>query len=157
MQTDPLLIHGTCVALGDHAAMLTGAPGSGKSDLALRFIHETPKEFDPVLIADDQLFVTKTDGHLIARTPDAIAGRIEVRGVGILQVPYRPEAQLGLFVDLVAPEEVPRLLPDPLPVRDVCGIKLPVITLAPFEASAHLKLRFAILTMFSQNSPPDAI
>lgn len=156
MHPEPLLIHGTCVALGNNAAVLTGASGSGKSDLALRFIHGTPKEFDPALIADDQLFAMERNGRLIARVPDAIAGRIEVRGVGILQVPYRPEAQMRLFVDLVNPEDVPRLPPDPLPVRAVHGITVPVLALAPFEASAHLKLCFAILALFSQNSPSDA-
>ncbi|HKJ60810.1 MAG TPA: hypothetical protein VKA94_02275, partial [Hyphomicrobiales bacterium] len=61
-----------------------------------------------------------------------------------------------LFVDLVRPEDVPRLPPEPLPVRAVHDIEVPVIALAPFEASAPLKLRFAILTMFSQNSSPEA-
>lgn len=156
VHSDPLLIHGTCVALGDTAAVLTGAPGSGKSDLAMRFIHETPKDLDPALVADDQIFVTEKDGRLIASAPDTIAGRIEMRGVGIVPVPYRPEAQIRLFVDLVRPEDVPRLPPEPLPVRAVHDIEVPVIALAPFEASAPLKLRFAILTMFSQNSSPEA-
>jgi serine kinase of HPr protein (carbohydrate metabolism regulator) len=154
---DPILIHGTCVALGGTAAVLTGRPGSGKSDLALRFIHETPAELDPALVADDQVFVTERDGRLIARVPDTIAGRIEIRGVGIVPLPYRAEAEIRLFVDLVRREDVPRLPPEPLPSRILHNIAIPVIALAPFEASAALKLRFAILTMFSQNSSPEAI
>ena len=136
--------------------MLTGAPGSGKSDLALRFIHETPAKLKPALVADDQIFVWERDGRLIARVPDTIAGRIEIRGVGIVPLPYRAEAEIGLFVDLVRREDVPRLPPEPLPSRTLHNIAVPVIALAPFEASAPLKLRFAILTMFSQNSSPEA-
>lgn len=153
---DPLLIHGTCVALGESAVVLTGASGSGKSDLALRFIHQTPKDLDPALVADDQIFVTEIDGRLIARAPDTIAGRIEIRGVGIVSVPFRPEAQIRLFVDLVRPEDVPRLQPEPLPVRTVRDFKVPIVAIAPFEASAHLKLRFAISALFSQNSLSEA-
>jgi serine kinase of HPr protein (carbohydrate metabolism regulator) len=153
---DPLLIHGTCVALGEKAAVLTGPPGSGKSDLALRFIHQTSRELDPALVADDQIFVTNEDGRLVAKAPDTIAGRIEIRGVGILPVAFRREAHIGLFVDLAAPQDVPRLPPEPLPAREILGVRVPVIALAPFEASAPIKLKFAIMTLFSENSSPGA-
>lgn len=154
MPPDPHLIHGTCVALGDRAAVLTGPPGSGKSDLALRFIHEMPSELDPALVADDQIFVAKENGRLIARAPDTIAGRIEIRGVGIVPVAFRREARIGLFVDLAAPHDVPRLPPEPLPAREILGVRIPMIALAPFEASAPLKLRYAIMTLFNENSSP---
>lgn len=133
--------------------MLTGPSGSGKSDLALRFIYETPAELDPALVADDQIVVTNRDGRLVASSPDTIAGRIEIRGVGIVPVTFRREAFIGLFVDLAA-REVPRLPPEPLPVREIHGLQVPVIAFAPFEASAPLKLRFAIMTLFSENSSP---
>ncbi|MBX2804496.1 MAG: HPr kinase/phosphatase C-terminal domain-containing protein [Hyphomicrobiales bacterium] len=142
-------IHGTCIALGEAAAVLTGPSGSGKSDLGLRFIHETPRELDPALIADDQVFVSQRNGRLIGRVPDTIAGRIEIRGVGIAPVPYRAEAQIRLFVELVDGKDVPRHPPEPLHARLIHDISVPVISLAPFEASAPLKLRYAILTVQS--------
>ena len=138
------LSHGTCVALGDRAAILQGAPGSGKSDLALRFIFGTPEDLAPALVSDDQIRLTVAAGRLIASPPETIAGRIEVRGIGILAVPFRPQAEVKLLVELVAPECVPRLPPSQPPCSTLCGIEIPTLRVAPFEASAHLKLRLAL-------------
>jgi len=147
------LVHGTCVALGPHAALLRGSSGSGKSDLALRFLALEPEhDLQPRLVADDQVWVeTKGDGSLIASPPETIAGKIEVRGLGILDLPHRPNARLILVADLVSAEEVPRMPPDP-PVRiTLAGVALPVVKLAPFELSAALKLKLALLSAVSQS------
>jgi HPr kinase/phosphorylase len=138
------LLYGTCVALGPNAAILEGPSGSGKSDLALRFIYGTPPDLAPALVSDDQVHVALKDGRLIANPPKQIAGLIEVRGVGIVSVPFRGEAELRLLVRLVDPPEVPRLPPSPAPVQTLFGIDLPVMLLTPFESSAHLKLRLAL-------------
>ena len=138
------LSYGTCVALADKAAILQGPPGSGKSDLALRFIFGTPEALKPALISDDQVRLTVNSGRLIASPPETIAGRIEVRGLGILDVPYQAEAEVKLLVELADAKDVPRLPPSPLPRRELCGIALPALVLTPFEASAPLKLRLAL-------------
>lgn len=145
MTTDaPLLIYGTCVALGTAGALLRGPSGSGKSDLALRFVLESPQAVGAVLISDDQLLLERRGERLFARPPTTIAGKIEVRGVGIVNVPHRPLAELRLVIDLTEPDAVPRL-PDLSTAReDFLGIRLPVLALAPFEASAVLKLRLAL-------------
>lgn len=140
------LTHGTCVALGQNAALLLGPPGSGKSDLALRFIMMAPDRAGRscALIADDQVLLEATGGRLIARPPSTIAGLMEVRGVGVVDVPFRAEAELRLAVRLCEPDDVPRLPDEPLPTEEFAGVPLPVLELAPFESSAPWKLLLAL-------------
>ena len=87
------LVHGTCVALGPHGALLRGGSGSGKSDLALRFLAlAAEQDLQPRLVADDQVWVeAKGDGSLVASPPETIAGKIEVRGLGIVGPAASPE------------------------------------------------------------------
>jgi HPr kinase/phosphorylase len=139
-------IHGTCVALGSRAAILTGPSGSGKSDLALRFIHTAPGPLAAALIADDQTYIRAKDDRLIATAPDTIAGQIEVRGIGIVTVPYQVEAEVVVLVELASRERIPRMPPSPLPHRRLCGIDVPILLLYPFEPSAALKLRLVLQT-----------
>jgi HPr kinase/phosphorylase len=130
-------VHGTSVALKGEGVLLRGPSGCGKSDLALRLIDQ-----GACLVADDQteLFL---DGDEIAMTaPATIAGRIEVRGLGILSVPSVDRAPLRLVVDLVAPAAVERL-PEPRHCS-LLGRNVALIGLAPFEASAAAKLRLAL-------------
>ena len=96
------LVHGTCVALGRRGVLLRGGAGSGKSDLALRFMAlPSGGALCPGLVADDQVYVTANpDGTLTASAPPTIAGKIEVRGLGIMPVPFLPEAELVLVCDL---------------------------------------------------------
>jgi HPr kinase/phosphorylase len=140
------LIHGTCVALAGRAAILLGPSGSGKSDLALRFIHATPEHLAPALIADDQTRIHADHGRLMAEAPETIAGRIEVRGIGIVAVPHRSQSEVVLLVELAAGKDIPRMPPSPLPTRRLCGIDVPILLLCPFEASAPSKLRLALQT-----------
>jgi serine kinase of HPr protein (carbohydrate metabolism regulator) len=147
------LVHGTCVALGEHAALLRGKPGSGKSDLALRFM-ALPAEgkLKPLLVADDQVVIeARASGTLRASAPPTIAGKIEVRGLGIVEVPYLPEARLVLVCDLVEAKDVPRMPLDRPEQAVIAGIALPILRLAPLEASAPLKLKMALILAASGN------
>ena len=134
--TDTSLIHATAVALEGDAIVLRGPPGAGKSDLALRLIENGAR-----LIADDQALLRRADNHVLVRAPAAVAGLIEVRGVGILRVDYLDEAPLALVVDLVPSTEVERIPDDRFEV--MLGLPIRVIALAPFEVSAVAKLRLA--------------
>jgi HPr kinase/phosphorylase len=141
------LVHGTCVAFGAHAALLRGRSGSGKSDLALRFLALAPEgELAPRLIADDQVVVEEQGGTLEVSAPDALAGKLEVRGLGIMTLPHAERAKLVLIVDLVARDEVPRMPPEPLPRISLQGVRVPNLQLAPFEVSAPLKLKMALIS-----------
>ncbi len=142
-----MLVHGTCVALGRHAALLRGASGSGKSDLALRFLALPAQGTDrPALVADDQVFVAHGEtGALLASSPETISGRIEIRGIGIVEIASTTDAELVLVCDLVSLNDVPRMPPEPLERTMIAGVLVPKLKLYPFEPSAPLKLRMALL------------
>jgi HPr kinase/phosphorylase len=146
------LVHGTCVTLGRRGALLRGQPGSGKSDLALRFLALTGEaDRKPMLVADDQVFIADDDNRLVASPPTTIAGKIEVRGLGIVEMPYLARAELVLVCDLVNDKDVPRTPPEPWERTEIAGRKVPVLKLAPFELSAPLKLKMALLLAAPDN------
>jgi HPr kinase/phosphorylase len=142
-----ILVHGTTVALEGEGVLLRGPSGSGKSDLALRLIDGGAR-----LIADDQTELTRVADGLLARSPASIAGRMEVRGVGILRVPTVPSALLRLVIDLVALDRVERL-PEPQ-FCDYLQCSLPLLALAPFEASAPAKIRLALASLVKSAAIP---
>ena len=132
-----LRLHATCIAIEGRGVLLRGASGAGKSDLALRLIDQGAD-----LVADDQVDLFEVDGRLMATVPAAIAGRMEVRGIGVITMPYLPSAEVVLLVDLVAPEAVERM-PEPSFCR-LGRFDVPALALAPFEASAAAKIRLAV-------------
>jgi HPr kinase/phosphorylase len=141
------LVHGTCVALGRHGALLRGPSGSGKSDLALRFLFLARRgpvaRSAPALVADDQVELVRDGGRVLASPPASIRGKIEVRGIGIVDVRALARCQLAIVVDLVRPSAVERMPPADLKTR-LLGLELPLLRLAPFENSAPLKLALAV-------------
>lgn len=130
-------IHATCIALGQRGVLLRGESGSGKSDLALRLIDN-----GAMLVADDQVAVTIRNGKPEARPPQTLAGLIEVRGFGIIRLPYRAPVTIVLAVTLVERDKVQRM-PEPDTI-EIAGIALPHLLVAPFEASAVAKIRLAV-------------
>jgi HPr kinase/phosphorylase len=132
-----LLVHATSVLVDGTGVLIRGPSGSGKSDLALRLIDDGAR-----LISDDQTALEARDGRLWASAPPSIAGKLEVRGLGIVAVPSIPSAALGLVVDLVPPDRIERL-PEPS-TTTLLGVLLPTLEVSPFEASAPAKLRLAV-------------
>ena len=130
-------LHGTTVALrgpdGWRGVLLTGPSGAGKSDLALRLMQAGAR-----LVADDYSCVFMSGGGAWATAPETIAGRIEVRGVGILSAPNWPLVRLGLVVELTT-ASVERL-PEPR-TSLIAGVALPVFSLDGRESSAVEKIR----------------
>lgn len=133
----PVLRHATCVEIEGSGVLLRGPSGSGKSDLALRLIERGAR-----LVADDQVLLSAEDGAVWAAPPPEIAGKMEVRGVGIVAMRHAPRCRVDLVCDLVEAARVPRL---PAPEREelLPGCFVPRLALHPFEASAPLKLRHA--------------
>ena len=99
-------LHASCVQLGGVGVVLLGVSGVGKSDLAVRLI-----DAGALLVADDQLHVEATAAGLLGRPDDTLAGLLEVRGLGILRLPYCRVSPLGLVVELER-RPAPRL-PEP--------------------------------------------
>jgi serine kinase of HPr protein (carbohydrate metabolism regulator) len=140
------LIHASAVAIEDRVALIRGPSGSGKSDLALRCLGLATSPLVPApfrLVADDCVLLTREGDALLARPAPTIAGRLEVRGVGMVAVPYLAEGRVRLVADLCPPASIERM-PDPAPTATIAGLDLPLLRLAPFEASAPVKLALAL-------------
>jgi len=129
-----ILLHATCVALGGSGVLLRGRPGAGKSDLALRLIDE-----GAALVADDYCEIDVARDTLIARAPCRIAGKMEIRGIGIIARDFVPSAPVALVIDLVPGGDIPRM-PD-VTTTAIEGVTLPWAALDPFTASATAKVR----------------
>src|SRR5262249_59747688 len=106
--SEPSVTRGRGVAIntaaGLRAVLIRGPSGSGKSDLGLRLIDAGAR-----LVADDQSELQRHGEFVIVRSPAAIAGLIEVRGVGIVRVESLAEAPLALIADLLPPDAIERL------------------------------------------------
>jgi serine kinase of HPr protein (carbohydrate metabolism regulator) len=128
-------IHAGCVAIGGRGVLIAGRSGAGKSDLAMRLIDR-----GAALVADDYVALRRKGEQLLASPPPNIAGRIELRGVGILALPFLDEAPVALLVDLDLP---PERLPEP-PSRELCGVDVPAVGLNALEPSAPIKVEAAL-------------
>ncbi len=145
-------LHATAIAVEHRAVLIRGPSGAGKSDLALRCLTLGVSPMIPCsasLVADDQVEVSLADGGLVASAPTTLHGLIEVRGLGIVSAPaVRGPVPVRLVVDLVRRADIPRL-PDPPAETVICGHRLPLLLVDPFEAAAAQKVLLALL------SPPE--
>ena len=107
----------------DHGILIRGKPGSGKSELALRLIDTAGlgaarRPCGPRLVADDQtLLRVRRRAGCMAAPPEALAGLMELRGQGLLQLPYLASAPVALVVDLRDGHEIERM-PEERLLRD---------------------------------------
>lgn len=150
---DAATVHGTCVALDGRAFWLRGPSGSGKSDLAFRFIqcYSVPLAKQggtggrgAVLVADDRLVLTCHGDNVLVSPPPSLEGRLEMRGIGIVEMAFTSKLPLVLIVDLVEAAQVERLPARPLAVEKWHGVDIPLLKLAPFEVTAPDKLYLAM-------------
>lgn len=130
-----MTIHACCVAIGGRGVLLRGPSGAGKSDLALRLIDR-----GAVLVSDDYTALSALDGHLFASPPTTIRGLIEIRGVGIVELPSDQNVPVCLVAEL---GDAPTRLPEPAKVM-IEGIAIPAFAIAALEASAPIKLEYAL-------------
>jgi serine kinase of HPr protein (carbohydrate metabolism regulator) len=128
--------HASTVAVEGRAVMISGPSGSGKSDLALRLLD---RGF--TLVSDDQTIVRREGNRLVASAPATIKGKLEIRGVGIVQMETVSDVPVALYVELTS--EIVRL-PDDRRERPVLGVNLPLISVDAQTASAASKVALAL-------------
>ena len=129
-------LHASTVAIDGRAVLISGPSGSGKSDLALRLLD---RGF--TLVSDDRTIVRKEGTRLIASAPATIKGKLEVRGVGIIEVEQQTDVPIALAVELKC--DVQRM-PDDGQERVIMGIGLPLISIDALTASAPSKVALAL-------------
>jgi serine kinase of HPr protein (carbohydrate metabolism regulator) len=129
-------LHACCVAIGGRGVLIEGTSGAGKSDLTLRLIDRGAE-----LVSDDYTSLTRTDAGLLGRAPERIAGRIEVRGIGIVSLPFRHEVAVQMMVRI---EPNPDRLPERPEQRRIAGVDVPVVALPALEPSAPIKVELAL-------------
>ena len=138
-------VHATCVAIHGKAILLMGESGSGKSDLALRLIDR-----GAVLVSDDYTLLERREGGLVARAPATIAGRIEVRHVGIVTLPFVDDVSVALAIRL---DRIPERLPEPTSSIRLAGMDLPCSALDAREASAPIKVELILRAIEMKGQP----
>ncbi|MFK7793006.1 MAG: HPr kinase/phosphorylase [Devosiaceae bacterium] len=112
-------IHATALLLGGMGVLIRGTSGAGKSRLALALLDREgcqpsqraylQRDAPHALISDDQVHLEQGNGGLIARSPSSLSGRLEVRGIGIVHMPWVEAARMQLIVDLTSVDLVPRM------------------------------------------------
>jgi len=129
-------LHASTVATEGRAVLITGPSGSGKSDLALRMLD---RGFS--LASDDQTIVKRDGKRLLASAPHNIAGKLEIRGIGIIDMDRTDNVPIALVVELTS--DIQRL-PDDSRERPFLGVKLPLVTIDAMTASAPSKVALAL-------------
>ena len=129
-------VHASTVARDGRAVLVTGPSGSGKSDLALRLLD---RGF--TLVSDDQTVVKKDGNRLMASAPPTIAGKLEIRGIGIVDMERVDNVPVALIVELTG--DIQRM-PDVSRQRPILGVMLPLITIDAMTASAPSKVALAL-------------
>ena len=127
--------HASTVAIDGRAVLIEGPSGAGKSDLALRLIDRGAH-----LVSDDYTDLTRHGDALIANAPPTIAGRMEVRGLGIVDLLAAGPTPVALLVRL---DTDPARMPEPERCA-IDGVTVPQIALDPFHASTPIKVELAL-------------
>jgi serine kinase of HPr protein (carbohydrate metabolism regulator) len=129
-------LHASTVASDGRAVLIGGPSGAGKSDLALRLLD---RGF--TLVSDDRTLVRREGDRLVASAPPNIAGKLEIRGIGIVDMETVDNMPVALFVELTS--EIQRL-PDENRERPVLGVRIPLISIDAMSASAPSKVALAL-------------
>jgi len=157
---DGEIVHATLVARDGAGVLLRGGSGAGKSDLALRLIGSGGGWR---LVSDDQVELRAVQyravqdsavqdsavqdsavrSGVVGHGPAAIAGKLEARGLGIVELPAIPSAPIRLVIDLVARNAVPRM-PEAGETVVLLGVPVPLLRLHAFDASTPQKIALGL-------------
>ncbi len=150
-------VHASAVLVGDRAVLIRGPSGAGKSRLAFDLILAgRAGQLPPaVLVGDDRVHLEHIGGQLVVRPAAALAGLIEIYGLGIFRCDFTPQAIVGLVVDLAAPDA--ERLPPPEALRaEICGIELPRIPAKTGMSPLPLAIAALTMTAISSSARPSA-
>jgi len=123
-------VHATAVVIGQDGILIRGPAGAGKSTLGrelIRWAADTGRH--GALVSDDRVVLDHSHGRLIGRAVPAIAGLIEIRGLGIVEMPWQGAAVLRLVVDLDT--RATRVPEEADATATLEGVKLPSIVVNP--------------------------
>ena len=150
-------VHASAVKVGNRAVLIRGASGSGKSRLAFDLILAGRAGQIPagVLVGDDRVHLTASQGQLMVRPARELAGLIEIRGLGIRRCDFVDEAIVGLVVDLGA-ADAERLPPLEALQAQILGIKIPRIPVGISFGPFPLVIAALTMTASSPSSQPSA-
>jgi HPr kinase/phosphorylase len=143
MAADAATIHASAVLIGPKAALIRGPAGSGKSRLVWDLLQAAAQGALPFarLVADDRAYVEACAGRLLVRPAPALAGMLEIRGLGIRHIPYEPVAVVSLVADLAAVDTV--RYPGPEAGKTTIDeVSLPLLTVAPGMSALAMVLAF---------------
>ena len=144
MSAERVNFHGTAIVIGKTGLLFVGPSGSGKSELAFSFLTEAERcGLQASLVADDQIFLSLRDGEILAERPKSIAGLMELRGSGIVEVASVASATLHYAITPVPHVDSPRLPPEnewlELPVGSRLPlIRIPLSSITPYGKFAAL-------------------
>jgi HPr kinase/phosphorylase len=140
-------IHASAVLLGAKAALIRGPAGAGKSQLVWQLLQAAAQsaEFGAPrfarLVADDRAHIEACGGRLLVRPAEALAGMLEIRGLGIRRLPYEPVAVVGFAVDL-ADADAERYPAPEAEKTSIDGVFLPRLAVAPGQPALAAVLAY---------------
>lgn len=153
---DQETVHASCVLLGEAGVLIRGDSGAGKSALCLALLDRFFLEGRHArLVGDDRIRLERHHGRLVARPHPALAGLIEIRGLGLRRLAaHVPAAVLRLVVDLVAESE--RLPSEAAATVALLGVALPRLVLEPRHPREYL-IREALEAGVAMRTHPAAL
>lgn len=138
----PATIHASAAWVDETGVLVRGASGTGKSSLVLALL--MADRAVNRLISDDRVEVVAEGERLLASAPAVIAGWLEIRGQGIVELPYLSPAPISLVVDLLPLDQCPRL-PGPGDVSAMlAGLKVRRLCLPVGQPDGWIRVRAAI-------------
>jgi HPr kinase/phosphorylase len=144
---DTVTVHGSCVAFGKRAVLIRGAPGSGKSTLALELIETegtglSDKLMRAKLVSDDQTMIIANGDMLLVQPVAALKGKLEVRGLGLVDVnDVCEQATLALVVDL---DKNAERMPPPDQTTQILGLSVPLLVFQAGGGALAARVRTAL-------------